>query len=77
MGREVIEDDLRMPEFRGKDVNDYEFRDDGKVVRKDRWKCGIHRIRIALGDRRREFEVDDMVLAVEALVKTFPVPNAP
>ena len=73
--REVTEQDFRMPEFRGKDPKDYEFRSgDGKVVRKDRWETGIFRIRDALGDERREFEIDDIVKAVKAIVSTFPEP---
>lgn len=71
MSREVTEEDFRMPEFRGAKVEDYEFRADGKIVRKDRWETGIHRIREALGDDRREFEIDDLVSAVEAMAATF------
>jgi hypothetical protein len=63
-----------MPEFRDADPKDYEFRADGKVVRKDRWENGIHSIRYALGDSRREFEIEDIVRAVRALVETIPPP---
>lgn len=73
--RQVTEEDFRMPEFRGKDPKDYEFRQDGKVVRKDRWENGIHSIRYALGDNRREFEVGDIVSAVHALVATIQEPE--
>jgi hypothetical protein len=69
---EVTERDLRMPEFRDAKLEDLEFRGDGKIVRKDRWETGIHSIRRALGDHRREFEIEDVVHAVEALVATFP-----
>lgn len=72
MSREVTEEDFRMPEFRGARVEDYEFRDDGKLVRKDRWEMGIQKIRSLLGDNRRNFEIDDVVRAVEALVATVP-----
>jgi hypothetical protein len=72
MGREVTERDFRAPEFRDAKVEDYEFRSDGKIVRKDRWETGIHRIRSILGDERREFEIDDVVNAVKALVNTIP-----
>jgi len=72
MKREVTENDFRKPEFQGKDPSEYEFRDDGLVVRKDRWKTAVHRIRCSLGDNRREFEVDDIVDAVRALVATIP-----
>lgn len=68
MTRPVTERDFRMPEFRDADPKDYEFRADGKVVRKDRWENGIHSIRAALGDGRREFEIPEIVAAVRALV---------
>lgn len=73
--REVTERDIRMPEFRDAKLEDLEFRADGKIVRKDRWEVGIHRVRNALGDSRREFEIDDIVRAVEALVATVPTPS--
>ena len=72
--REVTERDIRMPEFRDVKLEDLEIRDDGKIVRKDRWETGIRRIRGLLGDQRREFEIDDVVQAVEAIVATFPDP---
>lgn len=75
--RPVTERDLRMPEFRhlnAEDLDDYEFRDDGKIVRKDRWERGIRSIRSALGDPRREFEVEDVVSAVRAVVASIPAP---
>ncbi len=74
MSRAVTERDFRRPEFTDADPKDYEFRSDGKIVRKDRWETGIHRIRSALGDDRREFEIDEIVRAVEALVATVPQP---
>lgn len=74
MKRAVTEEDFRMPEFRGKDPKDYEFRADGKVARKDRWETAIHSIRYALGDERREFEIADIVGAVRALAATIPSP---
>lgn len=50
MSREVTEQDFRMPEFRDAKVEDYEFRSsDQKLVRKDRWQTGIHRLSAALG----------------------------
>lgn len=42
--REVTEKDLRAPEYRDGEPSDYEFRADGKVVRKDRWEQGIRQI---------------------------------
>ncbi|MCD7096956.1 hypothetical protein [Stenotrophomonas sp. MMGLT7] len=71
--REVTERDFRMPEFRDADPADYEFRGDGKIVRKDRWETGIHQIRAALGDRvRPEFEIDEVVEAVRTIVDRMP-----
>ena len=76
MSRTVTEQDFRMPEFRGKDPKDYEFRADGKVVRKDRWETAIHSIRDALGDNRHEFVVLHIVDAVRAMVATIPEPES-
>lgn len=73
--RNVTERDLRMPEFRDAALEDLEFREDGKIVRKDRWEMGIRRIRTALGDSRSEFEVEDVVQAVKALVQALPEPS--
>ncbi|HET9034178.1 MAG TPA: hypothetical protein VFN25_14890 [Dokdonella sp.] len=61
-----------MPEFRDAKLEDLEFREDGKIVRKDRWEMAIHSIRYELGDSRREFEVHEIVDAVTALVATVP-----
>lgn len=75
--RPVTERDLRMPEFRhlnADDLDDYEFRDDGKIVRKDRWEMAVRSIRSALGDERREFEIADVVSAVRGVVASIPAP---
>ena len=66
--REVTERDFRMPEFMDAKVEDYEFRNDGKLVRKDRWERGIHTIRSLVGLNQREFEISEVVDAVRALV---------
>lgn len=72
MDRKVTERDFRRPEFRDSDPSDYEFRGDGKIVRKDRWETGIRRVQFALGMNTREFEIDDVVNAVKALVAQYP-----
>jgi hypothetical protein len=72
--RKVTERDFRRPEFVDANPEDYEFRSDGVIVRKDRWEQGIHSIRAALCDYRREFEISDIVNAVHALVATIPEP---
>lgn len=75
MTRVVTEKDFRMPEFRDEKVEDYEFRDDGKIVRKDRWEMGIHSIRNRLAEagvesvKGREFEIKDVIEAVSMLIQ--------
>lgn len=66
--REVTERDFRAPEFRDAKVEDYEFRDDGKVVRKDRWETGIRLIAGRLGLSRQGFEVTEIVHRVDDLI---------
>lgn len=64
--RDVTEFDLRAEEFRRRDIKpeDYEFRSDGKIVRKDRWINAIHRIQGIVGPAGHEFEIEDVVAAV-------------
>ena len=60
--REVTERDFRMPEFADADPKDYEFREDGKIVRKDRWETGFRKIAETLGFNLREgFEIEEVV----------------
>lgn len=66
--RQVTEQDFRMPEFRDAKPEEYEFRVDGKLVRKDRWERGITRIVSIVGRSVREFEIDDVVEDVRNLV---------
>lgn len=66
--REVIERDFRRPEFYDAKPEDYEFRDDGAIVRKDRWMRAIYKIASITGHtQRREFEIADVVKSVEEL----------
>ena len=67
--REVTERDFRMPEFRDAKTEDYEFRADGKIVRKDRWERGVQTIRSIVGIDGREFEIDEVIAAVRKLVE--------
>ena len=74
MAREVTERDFRKPEFIDADPKDYEFRDDGVVVRKDRWERGIRSIWCALngGTTPRgggDFEIQDVVDGVYDVIK--------
>ncbi|OAI85005.1 hypothetical protein [Pseudomonas putida] len=61
MTREVTELDFRKPEFRNAKVEDYEFREDGALVRKDRWQTGMWRVASLLGASRGGFEIDDVI----------------
>lgn len=76
MNREVTELDLRAPEFQHPDLKPsmFEFRDDGKIVRKDRWETGMHRIASALGFcPRKGFEIPDVIAKVKELVEIVPL----
>ena len=68
----VTERDLRAPEFRDCSPDDFEWCDDGKLVRKDRWERGVRSIAVALQDNGKlghgEFEGADVVAAVRVLV---------
>lgn len=68
MVREVTEKDFRCPEYRDAKVEDYEFRSDGALVRKDRWETAIQSIRYLVGIDAREFEIPEVVDAVRKLV---------
>lgn len=65
MNREVTELDLRLPEFKHPSVKleDLEFRNDGKIVRKDRWETGMHQIAAAAGFATRGdgYEIDEVI----------------
>ena len=66
MTKEVSILDFIAPEFRGADPLDYEFRNDGKIVRKDRWMNGMNSIAQAIGMSTREgYEIPDAVNRVE------------
>ena len=69
MKRTVTEQDFRMPEFRDAKVEDYEFRGDGKLVRKDRWETAVRSICCTMGFSVREFEIPDVVAAVERMAE--------
>ena len=68
MSRDVTERDFRQPEFINAEVKDYERRDDGKIVRKDRWEQGMHSVAMSLGlNSRSGFEINDVIAAVRDL----------
>lgn len=49
-------------------ADEYEIRPDGSRVRKDRWEWAVRRIVALLWGNRQEFECDEVVEAVRALV---------
>lgn len=63
----ITEQDLRDPRFRDGTPDDYERRDDGAIVRKDRWKRGIQDIACILVGARAEYEIPDIVERVRKL----------
>lgn len=68
--REVTEQDFRMPEYRDAKPEDYEFREDGMIVRKDRWEQGIRSIWCIVNGGmtpRSDFEIRDVVEKVREL----------
>jgi len=66
--RKVTEDDFRMPEYKGAKVEDYEFRLDGQLVRKDRWQMGIYRMISILQLNSRDFEISEALDILENFV---------
>lgn len=70
--KKVIEADFRKPEFVDANPDDYEFRADGAIVRKDRWERGIRSIAYHLTDGCRGFEITNLVYVVEWLMDQVP-----
>lgn len=68
--KDVTEVDFRMPEFRDADPADYEFREDGKIVRKDRWENAVRTIAGIVGyNARTGFEIEDVIDRVKLLAR--------
>jgi hypothetical protein len=72
MSNSVTEFDFRKPEFLHAKVEDYEFREDGKIVRKDRFRRAIFDIVYILGMNSFDFETIDVTNAVYGLVNQYP-----
>lgn len=74
--REVEEQDLRKPEFRHvRDLSELEFREDGEIVRKDRWENAVRGIADLLGFPSG-FEIEDVrhrAMQVKLLLESFAV----
>lgn len=67
--RQVTEADFRLPQFRDAKPEDYEFRADGRLVRKDRWEKACRDIASLMGYSSRDgFELDWLAYSVGVLV---------
>lgn len=65
--RIVTEKDFRKDEFINANPEDYEFMDDGRIVRKDRWEMGIRRIAHLL-DMGNDWDITDVIQRVDDFV---------
>ncbi|MBL4781821.1 MAG: hypothetical protein JKX92_06220 [Porticoccaceae bacterium] len=66
--RQATQEDFVIPKFRGKNPDEYEVREDGECVRKDRWEMGVQRIRELVGiNHHSDWEICDVVDAVEKI----------
>jgi len=63
--RPVTERDFRKEEFKDANVEDYEFRDDGEIVRKDRFQVGMFTIASILGFK--DWEVEEVIQKVREM----------
>lgn len=73
----VTEYDLRAEEFKRPDIKpeDYEFREDGKIVRKDRWLTAVCNLAAMMGNSR-SFEIPELMDDVRSIIEfaRFPFP---
>jgi hypothetical protein len=67
VNREVMERDLRAAEYREGKPDEYEFRSDGKIVRKDRFQCGMRDIAAIVFGCGHDYEIADVVKAIHGL----------
>ena len=69
MTKQVTEKDFREEKFKFAKVEDYEFRTDGEIVRKDRWEAAVRAMAVALKINTRDFEIVQVVQAVDDLIR--------
>lgn len=67
MSREVMERDLRAAAYRDGNPEDYEFRSDGAIVRKDRFQTGMRDIAAIVFGCGHDYEIAHVIKAVHAL----------
>lgn len=70
MSREVMERDLRAPAYREGAPNEYEFRSDGAIVRKDRFQTGMRDIAAIVFGCGNDYEIADVIKAIHMLKST-------
>ena len=66
----VTERDLRDPRFKEGEPEDYEFREDGSIARKDRWEIGIRKIAGMIGYSRKTWEIEDIIEEVQNILNS-------
>jgi hypothetical protein len=67
--RKVTEQDFRKDEFKNSNPEHYEFRHDGRIVRKDRFEDGIQSLKVRLKwPRNKEWEIFDLLHYVDVLM---------
>jgi hypothetical protein len=67
VSRDVMERDLRAAEFSDGKPDEYEFRSDGKIVRKDRFQRGMRDIATIVFGCGHDYEIADVVKAIHGL----------
>jgi len=67
VSREVTERDLRAAEYSDGRPDEYEFRSDGKIVRKDRFQRGMRDIAAIVFGCGHDYEIVDVIKAIHSL----------
>jgi hypothetical protein len=62
-----MERDLRAAEYREGKPDEYEFRSDGKIVRKDRFQNGMRDIAAIVFGCGYDYEIADVIKAIHSL----------
>jgi len=67
VSREVMERDLRAPAYREGKPDEYEFRSDGAIVRKDRFQTGMRDVAAIIFGCGHDYEIAEVIKAVHRL----------
>jgi hypothetical protein len=67
--RIVTEKDFRKEEYIDEKPEDYEFRDDGVLVRKDRWLRAVFKIGNMVGISTRSLEIPEVIDALNLILE--------